>query len=96
LALCLMLQRKSIAGWDPAVGIGLCIGVDDRANLGIGFRADIIVDDCLLLELKSVSVLTPLHTAQMITYLRLLGIKRGYLLNFNSKLMKDGIQRVSV
>ena len=65
-------------------------------NLGIGFRADIVVDDCLLLELKSVSVLTPLHTAQMITYLRLLGIKRGYLLNFNSRLMKDGIKRVSV
>jgi GxxExxY protein len=65
-------------------------------NLGIGFRADIIVEDCLLLELKSVSELNPLHTAQMITYLRLLGIKREYLLNFNSGLMKDGIKRVSV
>ena len=65
-------------------------------NLGAGFRADIVVDDCLLLELKCVEQLTDLHLAQTITYLRLLGFKRGYLLNFNTKLLKDGIRRVSI
>lgn len=63
--------------------------------LDIGFRADIIVSDCLLLEIKSVSELNDLHLAQVITYLRLLGFKRGFLLNFNTKLLKDGIRRVS-
>ena len=65
-------------------------------QLGVGFRADIIVDDCLLLELKSVEALNAVHQAQIITYLKLLKIKRGYLLNFNRVLMKEGIKRVSI
>jgi len=65
-------------------------------NLGLGFRADLIVEKCLLLELKAVDNLAPVHLAQMLTYLRLLGIKRGYLLNFNAKLLKEGIKRVSI
>ena len=65
-------------------------------QLGIGFRADIIADDSLLLEIKSVKELTDTHLAQIMTYLRLLSFKRGYLLNFNKKLLKDGIKRVSI
>ena len=65
-------------------------------NLGIGFRADIIVEDCLLLELKSVEEFAPIHMAQVINYLKLLKFKRGYLLNFNKKFLKDGIRRVSI
>jgi len=65
-------------------------------DLGTGFRADIIVDGCLLLELKSVETLAPIHTAQLITYLKLLGFKRGYLLNFNVPLLKQRIKRVSI
>ncbi len=49
-------------------------------NLGKGFRADIIVENCLLLELKAVNEISPLHVAQTITYLKLLGFKRGYIL----------------
>ena len=64
--------------------------------LDIGFRADIIVNDCLLLEIKSVSDLSDLHLAQVITYLKLLQFKRGFLLNFNTKFLKDGIKRVSI
>ena len=64
--------------------------------LDIGFRADIIVDDCLLLEMKSVSEFSDLHLAQVITYLKLLHFKRGFLLNFNTKILKDGIKRVSI
>ena len=65
-------------------------------KLGAGFKADIIVADCLLLEVKSVSELHPIHTAQVITYLKILGFKRGYLLNFNEKLLKHGIKRISI
>lgn len=65
-------------------------------DLGLGFRADFVVADSLLLELKSVEALAPVHLAQVITYLRLLQFKRGYLLNFNHPLMKQGIRRVSI
>ncbi len=65
-------------------------------NLGLGFRADIIVEKCLLLELKAVERITDLHLAQVMNYLRLLRFKRGYILNFNHKLMKEGIKRVSI
>ncbi|MBO0719292.1 MAG: GxxExxY protein [Blastocatellia bacterium] len=65
-------------------------------DLGIGFRADIIVENCLLLELKSVESYSKIHLAQIINYLKLLGLKRGYLLNFNVKLLKEGIKRVSI
>ena len=65
-------------------------------NLGLGFRADIIVEKCLLLELKAVERVTDLHLAQTMNYLRLLRFKRGYILNFNHKLMKEGIKRVSI
>ena len=65
-------------------------------NLGLGFRADIIVEKCLLLELKAVDRITDLHLAQTINYLKLLRFKRGYILNFNAKLMKEGIKRVSI
>lgn len=65
-------------------------------DLGIGFRADIIVEEALLLEIKAVDDLSPAHLSQVITYLRLLNLKRGYLLNFNKRLLKDGIKRVSI
>jgi GxxExxY protein len=63
---------------------------------GIGFRADIIVADSRLLEIKAVDELGQAHLAQIMTYLKLLGYRRGYLLNFNKKLMKEGIKRVSI
>ena len=65
-------------------------------DLGVGFRADVIVEDCLLLELKCVETITPVHTAQIITYLKLLQFKRGFLLNFNVRLLKQGIKRISI
>ena len=65
-------------------------------NLGVGFRADLIVASCLLLELKAVDQLNSLHLAQIMTYLKLTKIRRGYLLNFNVTLLKDGIKRVSL
>lgn len=58
-----------------------------------GFRADIIVADCVILELKSVERLIPVHKKQVLTYLRLTGLRLGYLLNFGEELMKSGITR---
>ena len=65
-------------------------------ELGLGFRADIIVDGCLLLELKAVDEFSSSHLAQTMTYLRLLNLKRGLLLNFNKRLMREGIKRVAL
>ena len=59
-----------------------------------GFRADLIVEGKLLLELKSVEALRPVHGKQVLTYLRLGGLKLGLLINFGEALLKDGIKRV--
>ena len=58
-----------------------------------GFRADLIVEGKVILELKSVEWVTPAHKKQVQTYLRLTGCKLGYLLNFGDELMKTGITR---
>jgi GxxExxY protein len=63
-------------------------------KLGLGFRADLVVEGCLLIELKAVDDLSAAHLAQTMTYLRLLKLKRGLLLNFNKRLLKEGIKRV--
>ena len=59
-----------------------------------GFRADIIVESKVILELKSIESVTKAHKKQVLTYLRLTGCKLGYLLNFGEGLMKDGITRI--
>ena len=59
-----------------------------------GFRADIVVEDKVVLELKSVEIVNDAHKKQVLTYLKLTGCKLGYLLNFGESLMKDGITRM--
>jgi len=59
-----------------------------------GYRADVVVEDKLLVELKAVDQLLPVHTAQVITYLRLKRFPLGLLINFNETLIKHGIHRV--
>jgi GxxExxY protein len=61
-----------------------------------GFRADLIVEDELLIELKATERFLPIHEAQLLTYLRLSKIGTGLLLNFNTKVLKDGIKRMVV
>ncbi len=58
-----------------------------------GFRADLIVGDLVIVELKSIERVTPAHKKQLLTYLRLTGLKLGYLLNFGEALMREGITR---
>lgn len=57
------------------------------------YRIDILVDNKVVLELKSIEKVLPVHEAQLLTYLKLTGIKTGLLVNFNVSLLKDGIKR---
>ena len=58
-----------------------------------GYKLDIVVEDKVIIELKSVETLLPIHTAQLLTYLKLSKIKHGLLMNFNVKSLKEGIKR---
>ncbi len=66
----------------------------EGVKLDLGFRADLIVQDKVIIEIKSVEAIAPVHQKQLMTYLKLTGIKLGLLINFNVALIKDGIQRV--
>jgi len=66
----------------------------EGVNLNCGYRIDILVENQLVLELKSVEKLSDLHLAQTLTYLRLGNFKLGLLMNFNSYLLKDGLKRI--
>jgi GxxExxY protein len=62
-------------------------------QLQAAYRIDLLVEARVLIELKSVEKLLPIHNAQLLTYLRLTGLKTGLLLNFNAPLLKDGLRR---
>ena len=64
------------------------------AKLDCGYRLDIVVAEKLIIELKSVENIQRIHEAQLLTYLKLTGIKIGLLINFNVALLKDGIKRL--
>jgi len=61
-----------------------------------GFRADLIIENKVLVELKSVDQILPVHTAQVLTYLKLSNLRTGLLINFNVQLLKNGIKRLSL
>ena len=67
-----------------------------RCNIKIdaGFRADMIIEDSVIIENKTVDQIAPIHEAQLLTYLRITGISLGFLLNWKGVLMKDGIKRM--
>jgi GxxExxY protein len=67
----------------------------DEVELECGYRIDLLVEYELLVEIKSVEVLLPIHLAQTITYLKLSNLPCGLLLNFNVRSLKDGIKRVA-
>ncbi len=66
----------------------------DGVKLDIGFRADVIVEEKVLIELKSVEYILPVHKKITLTYLKLTTIKLALLVNFNENLVKDGIYRI--
>jgi GxxExxY protein len=63
-------------------------------RLDCGYRLDLLIEDRLILELKAVEGLLPIHEAQVLTYMRLSGVRTGLLLNFNSAVLKNGIRRL--
>ena len=67
----------------------------ESVQLEVGFKADIVVEGKLILELKSLEKVEPVHKKQLLTYLRLMNCRLGLLLNFGSELIKDGIARVA-
>jgi iron complex transport system substrate-binding protein len=66
----------------------------DNLAFDEGFRADLIVEDCIIVELKSVEMLAPVHSKQLLTYLKLLDYRIGLLINFGAASLKTGLKRV--
>jgi GxxExxY protein len=63
-------------------------------NLDMGFRADMIIENAVIVENKTVEKIAPIHEAQLLTYLKTSGLSLGFILNWNTVLMKDGIKRL--
>ena len=61
----------------------------------LGFRADLIINGCFIVELKSVEKLAPVHAKQLLTYLKVTDTRLGLLINFGESLLKDGIKRIA-
>jgi GxxExxY protein len=61
-------------------------------RIDCGYRVDVLVANEIILELKSVQELMPVHEAQLLTYMRLAGMKQGFLINFNVRRLKDGLK----
>ena len=68
--------------------------VYDGQKIDAGYRIDMLVENCVIIENKTVDNLIPLHEAQLLTYLKLKGFRLGFLLNWNVRRMKDGIKRM--
>lgn len=68
--------------------------VYEEVKLDVGYRIDIIIENKLIIEVKSVEALNDIHFAQLLTYLKLTDCKLGLLINFNVTLLKNGIKRI--
>ncbi len=68
--------------------------VYESVRMDVGFRADLIVADKVIVEIKSIEAISPVHRKQLLTYLRLTDRRLGLLINFNVELIRDGISRV--
>jgi len=66
----------------------------EEKKLDLGYRIDLFIEGKVIIEIKSVEVLNPVHLAQLMTYLKLSGCRVGFLINFNVQSLKDGIKRV--
>ena len=66
----------------------------NEVKMDVGFRADLIIENKVIVELKSVELIAPVHPKILLTYLRMTGLKLGLLINFNEELIKNGITRI--
>jgi GxxExxY protein len=62
----------------------------------LGFRADLLIENKLIVELKSIESIAPVHAKQVLTYLKLSGVKLGLIIKFNEELVKTGIRRLII
>ena len=69
--------------------------ISDGVEIDVGYRIDLLVEDAVIVELKTVERLTPLNEAQLLSYLKLSGRKLGLLINFNVEHLKNGIKRIA-
>ncbi len=88
---CLAYHLKN-AGLDIQTQVGLPLKYED-VILDVGYRVDILIENKVILELKAVTDLLPVHEAQILSYLKLSSCKLGFLMNFKTYRMKDGIRR---
>jgi GxxExxY protein len=89
----ILLYELRKAGLQCEKEVAISVHYED-VKLDLGFRADLIVENLVIIELKSVEAVQPVHKKQLMTYLKLTGMKLGLLANFNVNLIKDGIERV--
>ncbi len=73
--------------------VGVPVAYGD-IRLDVGLRLDLLVDDLVVVEIKAIDALASIHTAQVATYLRFSGRRLGYLINFNTTLLKNGLRRI--
>jgi GxxExxY protein len=90
--LCLELEQAGIR-FETEVAVPV---VYKGSTIPLGFRADILVHGVVMVEVKALASLLPAHEAQILTYLRMSGIRVGLLMNFHAKLLKDGLLRFVV
>jgi GxxExxY protein len=83
--------KKSGLKCEKEVAIPVCY---EDIKFDLGFRADLIVENLIIIELKAIEKILPVHKKQLMTYLKLTKIRLGLLVNFNVNLIKDGIERV--
>ena len=90
-----LLHELYKAGLHAQAQVALPV-VYDNIKLDLGYRLDLVVEDLVIVEVKSVGALTPVHQAQLLSYLKLSGKSLGLLINFNVAHLKEGIKRMVV
>ena len=88
-----MIYELRKRGFEVAFEVPVPV-VYDEVKLDAGYRLDLLVNQCVIVEIKAVEKLIPVHEAQLLTYLKLTNVRLGLLINFNTKLIKDGIKRM--
>jgi GxxExxY protein len=88
-----LVHELSKRGLKVQSQVGLPVSYDG-VEIDVGYRIDVLVEDVVIVELKAVSVVAPIHEAQLLSYLRLSGKRVGLLINFNVLRLKDGIKRM--
>ena len=89
----LMVYELRKRGFEVAFEVPVPV-VYEEVKLDAGYRLDLLVNQCVIVEIKAVEKLIPVHDAQLLTYLKLTNIRLGLLINFNTKLIRDWIKQI--